>query len=86
MSSMVPTTLIKATKQSDGSTVFELWRSNDGTQLSSFVTAFNMVSADTTSLNTNVFGGAANATRTFKQAASHISDIKGRPQQCWDMG
>jgi hypothetical protein len=64
----VPALEVQATKQADGSTTFVCRVGKSGNTFD--VYSFNMPSADTTNLNTNVFGGATNATRTFNYAQS----------------
>jgi hypothetical protein len=61
----IPAMFIVATKTADtNGTVFQIYVGADAPR-GMLVAQFLMPNADTTSLNTNVFGGAANATRTF---------------------
>lgn len=71
----VPAHKIVATKQVSGEVFFELIMGGAGQSIT--VAQFSMPAADVTSLNTNVNGGATNATRTFEYAQKSAANIKG---------
>jgi hypothetical protein len=76
----IPAMSIVATKTADtNGTVFQIYVGAD-TPRQMLIAQFLMPNADTTSLNTNVFGGAANATRTFNYAATTADQLKGLNQ------
>lgn len=75
--SNIPAHHIVATKNADGSTTFQLYIGALTGGQKQLVFQWLMPSADTTSLNTNVFGGTTGATRTFAYAQTTAGAQEG---------